>query len=77
MGTSMLRDVPFAALQISLWEYMKLKALGMSPSISHRFPVGLPFYKNMAACFDDTIFSSVKMQGIIIRLRAAQLLYQG
>lgn len=24
----MLRDVPFAALQLSLWEWMKVKALG-------------------------------------------------
>lgn len=28
MGTSMLRDVPFAALQLSLWEWLKLKLLG-------------------------------------------------
>ncbi|CDJ37040.1 mitochondrial carrier domain-containing protein, putative [Eimeria tenella] len=31
MGTSMLRDVPFAALQLSLWEWMKVKALGQDP----------------------------------------------
>lgn len=32
MGTSMLRDVPFAALQLSLWEWMKVKALGELPA---------------------------------------------
>ncbi|CDI87052.1 mitochondrial carrier domain-containing protein, putative [Eimeria praecox] len=31
LGTSMLRDVPFAAMQLSLWEWFKLKALGESP----------------------------------------------
>ncbi|KAL8452207.1 hypothetical protein Emed_001514 [Eimeria media] len=31
MGTSMLRDVPFAALQLFLWEWMKLKFLGKKP----------------------------------------------
>ncbi|XP_022592736.2 S-adenosylmethionine mitochondrial carrier protein [Cyclospora cayetanensis] len=31
MGASMLRDVPFAALQLSIWEWMKLKTLGESP----------------------------------------------
>lgn len=30
LGTSMLRDVPFAAMQLSLWEWFKLKALGGS-----------------------------------------------
>ncbi|CDJ60650.1 mitochondrial carrier domain-containing protein, putative [Eimeria maxima] len=32
LGTSMLRDVPFAAMQLSLWEWLKLKTLGESPS---------------------------------------------
>ncbi|KAL8431582.1 hypothetical protein Efla_000628 [Eimeria flavescens] len=35
MGTSMLRDVPFAALQLSLWEWMKLKSLGKNPPPTH------------------------------------------